>query len=143
MLKPQYDSLKNQASSNTTPEKETEQYTASVNDQGVQWTPVEKPVVQALKEQTLSEIPNEPPISIDEIEKVRKFPVVRRQYEQMHGKKLLEYGRWIKAKGPEIEKALGVSTREMFLKGNSTMAAKLHRENPLAYRLLRDFVNYL
>jgi hypothetical protein len=117
--------------------------TVSVDDNGPKRTHTATSAVDAIKAQTVPDAPTASPFSLDEIEKYRRFPVVRQQFQQMRTKELLEHNRYMKARGPEIEKALGVSAKKIFKQGDSAAASRLMKENPQGYRWLKEYANYL
>lgn len=137
------DTVTEQPTDQKAPEAEERAYTLSVNDEGAVFTPVETSAVEAIKEQTRLDAPTKSPFSMDEMEKYRRYPVVAQQYQQLRTKELLDHHKFMRARGPEVEKALGVSAKKIFKQGDSKAAAKLQKENYEGYRFLREYSNYI
>jgi|SRR5579883_3105161 hypothetical protein len=118
-------------------------YTLSVNDEGAVFTPVETTIADAIKEQTRPDVPAKSPFSMTEAENMRRYPQVKEQFTRLRPQDVLAHGAFMRARGPEVEKALGVSAKKIFLQGDSRAAAKLQKENYEGYRFLREYATFV
>ena len=125
-----------------TPEPERT-FDLSLTDEGVKWTPVNVPVHEAIAKETRIDVPTRSPFTPTEIERYRQFPQVREQFARLRPHDVLTHNKYMRARGPEVEKAVGVTAKQLFRDGDSAAAARLKRENPAAYAFLKELAFYL
>ena len=83
------------------------------------------------------------PFTLELIEEARKNEHVMGQLQSFRADDFKRHREVIHKIGPELEQKYGVSAREIFLKGDSKAASRLHSASKDAYGWLREYSRFL
>ena len=91
----------------------------------------------------VSTLAKQSPFPLDLIRKWRGNAVIAEQLARGRAEDMMKHRAFMLEEGPRIEKEFSVSAREIFFKGNSGQAQKLHAASRDAYDWLREYSRYL